>query len=263
MDPDSGHRPIELQAPEDFTYLINNVRRAAAEHINAAFPPVEGQDGQEDELRVRIEQLVYDYIRQTFTLASPNLTINGLPVAPEPFLSSVHPSSGGGASPPPPPEEHYEPFDARKRQRVQDLAREEEALLSRIAALKRRVPGAAAARHAEAFRAALRADEEALEAARQRAVAEVAGPTAAVTPQEDGGDGDEVGAGGKTKKVAALPGKKRRVMIDVAPLERQEKMEEAYAGAVKTLGRLKREMPATVAKMERARAAGEYVVTQR
>jgi len=178
------------------------------------------------------------YIRHTFTHASPNLTINGLPVAPE-------------------------PFDARKRQRVQDLAREEEALLSRIAALKRRVPGAAAARHAEAFRAALRADEEALEAARQRAVAEVAGPTAAVTPQEDGGDGDEVGAGGKTKKVAALPGKKRRVMIDVAPLERQEKMEEAYAGAVKTLGRLKREMPATVAKMERARAAGEYVVTQR
>lgn len=57
-----SHRRIELQAPEDFSYLINNVRRAAADSINAAFPPVpdggDGDDGQEDELRVRIEQMV-------------------------------------------------------------------------------------------------------------------------------------------------------------------------------------------------------------
>jgi len=55
---DSSSRKIELQAPEDLTYLINNVRCAAADSINAAFPPVEGADGQEDELRVRIEQMV-------------------------------------------------------------------------------------------------------------------------------------------------------------------------------------------------------------
>jgi kinetochor protein Mis14/NSL1 len=55
----AAHRPIELQSPEDFIYLIDNVRRAAAENINEAFPPVE--DGQEeDELRNRIEQLVND-----------------------------------------------------------------------------------------------------------------------------------------------------------------------------------------------------------
>jgi hypothetical protein len=58
---DPAHRPIELQSPEDLTYLIENVRRAAADSINAAFPPVEGPpDGQEDELRNRIEQLVND-----------------------------------------------------------------------------------------------------------------------------------------------------------------------------------------------------------
>ena len=58
---DPSHRPIELQSPEDLTYLIDNVRRAAADSINAAFPPVDnGLDGQEDELRNRIEQLVND-----------------------------------------------------------------------------------------------------------------------------------------------------------------------------------------------------------
>jgi kinetochor protein Mis14/NSL1 len=57
---DSSSRKIELQTPEDFTFLIDNVRRAATDSINAAFPPVEGADGQEDELRVRIEQMVND-----------------------------------------------------------------------------------------------------------------------------------------------------------------------------------------------------------
>jgi kinetochor protein Mis14/NSL1 len=50
-------RKIELQAPEDLSYLIANVRRAAAERLNEAFPPVEGEDG-EDELRNQIEKLV-------------------------------------------------------------------------------------------------------------------------------------------------------------------------------------------------------------
>lgn len=58
---DSANRKIELQSPEDLTYLINNVRRAATEHINAAFPPVDDAEGQEeDELRVRIEKIIGD-----------------------------------------------------------------------------------------------------------------------------------------------------------------------------------------------------------
>lgn len=64
MESSTVHRRIELQSPEDFTYLIDNVRRAAADSINAAFPPVDGARGdeeeEEDELRVRIEQLVND-----------------------------------------------------------------------------------------------------------------------------------------------------------------------------------------------------------
>lgn len=50
-------RKIELQSPDDLAYLITNVRNAAIEHLNEAFPPVEG-DGGEDELRNQIELLV-------------------------------------------------------------------------------------------------------------------------------------------------------------------------------------------------------------
>lgn len=39
--------------------------------------------------------------------------------------------------------------------------------------------------------------------------------------------------------------------------------EERWGAAVGGLGRLKREMAAVVAKMERARVAGDYVLTQR
>jgi kinetochor protein Mis14/NSL1 len=54
----SAHqRKIELQSPEDLTYLLANVRRAAAERLDEAFPPVDGAQG-EDELRTRIEELV-------------------------------------------------------------------------------------------------------------------------------------------------------------------------------------------------------------
>lgn len=55
-------RKIELQAPEDLSFLIANVRRAAAERLNEAFPHVEGNDG-EDELRNQIEELVNE-VRQ-------------------------------------------------------------------------------------------------------------------------------------------------------------------------------------------------------
>lgn len=53
-------RKIELQSPEDLAYLITNVRNAAVEHLNEAFPPVEGAE--EDELRIQIELLVNEVI---------------------------------------------------------------------------------------------------------------------------------------------------------------------------------------------------------
>ncbi len=138
------------------------------------------------------------------------------------------------------PEEHFEAFDARKRQRVEDLAREEEDLLREIAALKRRVPRATADAYAESVRAGLAADEEAAEAARAT-VREAPKGRSLLLGKEGGADG----AGGTTL------------------LPRQSEVEAAFAGIVGGLDRLKRDMPATVAKMERSRVAGEYVVTGR
>ncbi|KAI1021700.1 hypothetical protein LB503_013272 [Fusarium chuoi] len=206
-------RKIELQTPEDLSYLIANVRRAAAERLNEAFPVVEGNDG-EDELRNQIEKL---YIDKTFSLASPNLSINGLPVSPDSFLSESNVE----------PDTVYEPFDTRKRRRVADLITQEEKLLEDVAALKRSVPATTAEAQAEQLRDSLKRDDDMLEARKQQIIAEAA-----------------------------------EVDLNVQPLERQDGVEKGFRRAVEGLGRLKRDMPAVVAKMERARVAGEYVVTQ-
>lgn len=269
-------RRIELQAPEDLTYLLANVRRAAAERINEAFPPVEGAEG-EDELRNNIEKLVDEvryippskygvssfkvpkgrisktqpssdnvrrmqYITKTFTLTAPNLSINGLSIDDvSPDLSILSPTYGPSAANGvnrSEPDTVYAPFNARLRARVEELTREEEDLLRDIAALKKSVPGAAASAYGEAFRESLKRDEEALSAAKERSASGTNDPAT-------GGSGKEGGG------------------LDLDRLERQEDVERAYGRAVEGLARLKRDMPAVVARMERARGAGSYVVTER
>ena len=158
------------------------------------------------------------YITKTFTLAAPNLTINGLDVDPEAYLSSEHTSNPV-----------YEPFDERRHQRVLDLAREEEDLLAEIAALKRNVPPRVAASFSDSVREGARADEAAVEE--------------------------------RTAGICAVDEEAVARGLDVAGVGSEG--EERWADAVGGLGKLKREMAAVVAKMERARVAGEYVVTQR
>lgn len=68
-------RKIELQSPEDLTYLIANVRAAAAERLNEAFPHVEGNDG-EDELRNKIEELVNEVRHRPLLSSSMRSTMS-------------------------------------------------------------------------------------------------------------------------------------------------------------------------------------------
>ncbi|KAI2603549.1 uncharacterized protein GGS25DRAFT_511849 [Hypoxylon fragiforme] len=256
MGDSAAHRKIELQAHEDLAYLLANVRRAAAARIDEAFPPVDGADagvrgGEGDELRTRIEELVNQYITNTFTLAVPNLSINGLPVDAAHFLSN----GGHPTSHPLKPEEVYEPFDARKRARVEDLTREEEDLLRDIAALKKSVPQSAAAAWAEAARRSVADDEAALAAANERAKASALASSSSADGQ---GQCEGEGVGGDNHKKDLL------LLGHLGEgLERQDEVEGSYDDAVRVLARLKREMPSIVAKMERARNAGEYVVTER
>ncbi|KZZ92416.1 Kinetochore Mis14 [Moelleriella libera RCEF 2490] len=220
-------RKIELQSPEDLSYLVGNVRGTARALVREAFP----QEG-EDELRTEIEELVNEYINSTFALAAPNLSINGLSISWADFLVQHQQQQQQ--------QEAYEPFDARKRQRVADLIAQEEKLLEQVAALKRSVPGPAAALHAQVLEDAARRDEllvqqrteQVLRQARDRWGKE----------KEEGGEGE---------------GDKESWRI--TDLERQSAVEDGFRDAVGKLGRLKRDMPALVAKMERARVAGEYV----
>ncbi|GAW13644.1 hypothetical protein ANO14919_030310 [Xylariales sp. No.14919] len=226
-------RKIELQVAEDLAYLVANVRRAATARIDEAFPPVD--DSSEDELRTRIEELVNEYIVKTFSLAAPNLSINGLPVDASQFLSPAGSANPLASSE---PEEVFEPFDARKRARVEALTTEEEDLLRDIAHLKKSVPGTVAGAWAEAARKGVKDDEEALERV-NLAAAQFGKLT---TSDPSAGDGS---------------------VLAITPLEHQDDVETSFGDAVRGLGRLKKEMPAVVARMERARKAGEYVITER
>lgn len=179
------------------------------------------------------------YINKTFSLAAPNLTINGLPVAPESFVGTAAPA----------PNTVYEPFDARKRRQVADLITQEEKLLEDVAALKRSVPAKVAADHAERIRAAMRQDEEDL---RERVARDASAAVAAEA------EADEAGATTTTTTTT----ESRRGPPLAARLQRQEGVEGSFKTAVQGLNRLKRDMPAVVAKMERARVAGEYVVSK-
>ncbi|OAA54235.1 Kinetochore Mis14 [Cordyceps fumosorosea ARSEF 2679] len=237
-DTDDSQRRIELASDKDLAFLIANVRAAAAEHLHAAFPPQNRDSSGEDKLRDEIEAIVDDYIDRTFTLAAPNLSINGLPVNAADFFPPAR-SRGGGrkSSLPPPADVAYEPFDADKRQRVADLVSAEERLLEEVAAMKRAVPADVAARVAAKLDEAAARDDEQL----QRGLDAAAAAARRCSENDDDDDG--------------------RVLV--SPLERQEGVEERFRGAVAAMGRLQRDMPSVVAKMERARVAGEYVRDER
>lgn len=188
-----------------------------------------------------------------------------------PNNSSLKDSSSAAAAG---PEIQYEPFDGRKRARVEELAREEEDLMREIAALKRKIPAAAARGYADGFWEGVRGDEEAFERAKE--LAAVPHPDVAVVGNSGGGGGEaedqedkdkDKDKGDKENEADEAQGGKRpptKAMLDgLGRVDRVEDVERGYAGVIETLGRLKREMPATVAKMERARVAGEYVVTER
>ncbi|KAI1331587.1 hypothetical protein F5Y16DRAFT_271689 [Xylariaceae sp. FL0255] len=231
-----GARKIELQAPEDLAYLLANVRRAGAAQIDQAFPPIE--DNSEDELRTRIEAIVNEYINNTFALAAPNLSINGLPVDTAQFQP---PSSSPSRQE---PNEVFESFDARKREKVEALTAEEEDLLRDIAHLKKSVPGSVASAWAEASRKGIKDDEDALVTVNEKTGAAITKTTSSGLTGEESTSANGHG-------------------VTIIPLERQDDVEQSFEDAMSGLGKLKEQMPVMAARMERALKASEYVVTGR
>jgi kinetochor protein Mis14/NSL1 len=75
---ESAHRKIELQSPADYTYLIANVTQNVRDKINKNHPQKAAPEGQKDEVRERVEQIMDEHIRGTFDMAKHSISINGM-----------------------------------------------------------------------------------------------------------------------------------------------------------------------------------------
>ena len=79
----SEFRKVELQSPADLQHLEATARRAARAKIDRALPPsaaANGSSGEGDVLRRRVEQLVDEYIKNTFQGVRANVVVNGVDV---------------------------------------------------------------------------------------------------------------------------------------------------------------------------------------
>ena len=146
-------RKIELQAPQDLTYLIDNVRTAAQQQIDLNLPP----QGDDDTFRTKVSGYVQQYVQDTWSSALPSLSINGLDasttiLAPNDTENINH------------DEADYEPFDTRLAQRLRDLYATLEEETTAIAGLKREAPKKAANVYMEALMQAIATDDKELEA---------------------------------------------------------------------------------------------------
>ncbi|OCL02790.1 hypothetical protein AOQ84DRAFT_357217 [Glonium stellatum] len=129
------HRRVELQSPADFTFLEGNVKQAARQKIDLHLPPSAAPVG-EDELRKKVEELVDEYIRNTFAAAKQNISINGMDT------EEVEKQAVG---------EEFEPFDSRLKDRLEALTVQKNSLVEKVADLRRTAPTLAAQAYQTAF----------------------------------------------------------------------------------------------------------------
>lgn len=229
---ESAHRKIELQSPADLTYLIANVTRAAREKIDKHLPPDATPEG-EDAMRKRVEQLVDEYIRSTFNAAKDNVSINGMDSR-EMEAELAKAREGEGAS-------lcnrrmirrrivlimitEIEAFDTKLAQRIQALSAQIESQTLHLANLRRTAPEETAQRFQESFTQSSEEDD-----ARLQRLAEQQLENA------------------KASKV------------DVGEMERMDEVQSTYQSGTENLNNLKSGLGGTVAKMERAQAAVDYL----
>lgn len=125
--------------------------------------------------------------------------------------------------------EEYLPQDSKLIDRLNKLQAESDALTLEIAELRRSAPVKIREVYVEAWKTASERDDQAMRESLKDVDAE----------------GEMV---------------RREFEGIVKPLERQEDVERAWEGAIAGLGVLKKELGGTVAKMESARRAGEYVL---
>ncbi|EME80868.1 uncharacterized protein MYCFIDRAFT_46462 [Pseudocercospora fijiensis CIRAD86] len=155
---ESAHRKIELQSPADLTYLIANVSKAAREKLDKHLPPDATPEG-EDAMRKRVEQLVDEYIHQTFAAAKDSITINGMDTAE--LEAELAKASEG---------EELEPYDTKLAQKIQALSSQIEHQTLQLANLRRKAPQETARKFLQAFERQGEESEKMLEVERERSL---------------------------------------------------------------------------------------------
>ncbi|KAF2807880.1 uncharacterized protein BDZ99DRAFT_572767 [Mytilinidion resinicola] len=213
------HRRIELQSPLDLSHLHTLISRAAAAKIDLHLPPSAAPAG-EDELRAKVETLVTQYIDDTWRLCRPNLSVNGVHLESD---AAVEKGGAGGRSGGEGRQEEvlevYEDYDGGLKERLDALFVRRNALVARVAEMRRVAPAQAA----ERFRGEYLRHVEEEEEERARAVG-----------GRDGG-------------------------VDLGALERWEDVAGAWERAVEGLGALNGGLPEQRARLERARGVVGYL----
>ncbi|KAK7533242.1 uncharacterized protein J3D65DRAFT_75962 [Phyllosticta citribraziliensis] len=127
---ETAHRRVELQSPADLTYLVANVKRAARQKIDLHLPPSAAPEGGEDVLRRKVEELVDEYIRNTFASARHGISINGM--SPEDLPQEQEDT------------QEYEPYNTHIATRIRTLEAQKDSLTEKLADLRRDGPSRAA-----------------------------------------------------------------------------------------------------------------------
>ncbi|KAL6246017.1 hypothetical protein RBB50_007170 [Rhinocladiella similis] len=197
--PNVHHRKIELQTPDDFTYLQRNLTASAQQKLDLHFPlsalqkngvenaqpatiisldgvkpadpaqaardtAQEQAEQQEDPLRARVRQLVDAFMSRTWEGASQNITVNGMNASDFPLLADE--VSRAAVSSEEPHEERegvdfvYESYDSRLQSRVAGLYGELEALTAQVSKLRRTAPLQASKDFSDALVTELAHDDE-------------------------------------------------------------------------------------------------------
>lgn len=237
MDP--VHRKIELQSLDDLKHLIDNVNQAAKERIVSA-EETSGARGQRQLKKKDIEELdaiVKTFIDKTFDSAAPNLIVNGLEYDALPPQLSSAPQQKQKTKPKDEDEDEYEAYDTQLASKLQSLYAALESETLAVAELRRHAPVQAA----HLLRAQL--DQE-----------YGVGGDAALIKDE----GDDIALDGKVLR-HDREGSTLKTGLEEVPPERRVEMARNWQAALDELSRLKVTLPSTTAKLERAKAAVEYL----
>lgn len=213
----SEHRKIELQSPQDLSYLTSQIRTAARQKLDLHLPAQTSDTP--DDLRAQTEILVDAFVAQVLAGLKSNITINGLDVVTQSRGGgfeggdAMDVDTEGGVGVEGVEKEEFEAFDDKLRSRLAEQVSKRDKLVASISKHRRETPAAAARRWEEQFEK----EAEVLETQRTNSLEQA-------NVQEDG--------------------------LHVN-LKREEEVRRNWERAVQGLGSLQKGLPETRARLER------------